>query len=463
MMAFGQSVENEITIELGTTNFPIERPFTISVIIPNSETRPSIDFPDITGFTKKGLSASVTPSEIGGKTITNQVITQNYQARAPGRFRVPPFSIQVNEEIIQSEGTILVVRPSATATGPETLTAITPPPTGGAFLSLRASRSTIYEGESVALTLSFFVADTYPYQLQFTSLDKQLQAIVKKIHPANAWEENLNISELASVPVLVGGKKFREYRLYQSVFFPLSKQTLKLPAVSIWLGRQPVIGPPTAKPETLVLTSKPITVLVRQLPAHLLRGRVPVGSFRLEESLERRQVKVGQSVRYSFTITGEGNIATLPAPATLSDTTNVDVFPPQERHTVTNTGSSITGRKTFTYFVVPHQNGVISLANRFQWIYFDPQTARYDTLRPRLALRVGGKELAGVVSSSSVDGSVTTSETGSAKSSGDSLYAGIEAMDSTSQPISIPALIRAIANVLIVMMLLGMIFVFLKK
>jgi hypothetical protein len=92
---FSQVIDNDITIELGQTNFPIERPFTISVIIPNSDTRPSITFPDIAGFTKKGTSASVTPSEIGGKTITNQVITQNYQARAPGRVGVTAIIIKV--------------------------------------------------------------------------------------------------------------------------------------------------------------------------------------------------------------------------------------------------------------------------------------------------------------------------------------------------------------------------------
>lgn len=461
--ALGQATENEITIELGQTNFPIERPFTISVIIPNSESRPTINFPELTGFIKRGISASVTPSEINGKTITNQVITQNYQAQAPGRFRVPAFSIQVNDETIQSEGTLLVVRPSPTASAPATLTAITPPPNGSAFLSLRTSKSAIYAGESLAMTLSFFVADNYPYQLQFMALEKQLQAITKKIHPANAWEENLTINELNPVPVVVGGRKFREYRLYQSVFFPLSKQTINIPAVSLWLGRQPVIGPPSSKPETLVLTSKPVTVTVRPLPVHPLRGRVPVGSFRLEEGLERQRVQIGQSVRYTFGITGEGNIATLPAPALLSDTTSIDVFPPKERHTVSNDGNTVTGRKVFSYFLVPHQNGSVSLINRFQWIYFDPQTARYDTLRPKLQLHVGGQGESVTASSPANDALSGSIGAEQGKPMGDSLYAGIELMDSTEQPVSIPGLIRSIANVLIVLMLLGMIFVFFKK
>ncbi|MCK8491572.1 BatD family protein [Spirosoma sp. RP8] len=465
-VTFGQAIDNDITIELGQTNFPIERPFTISIIIPNSDSRPSVLFPDIPGFTKKGTSASVTPSEIGGKTITNQVITQNYQARAPGRFRIPPFSIEVNDETVQSEGTIVVVRPSGVASGPVTSTAVTLaiPSSGAAFLSLRASKATLYAGEDVALTLSFFIADNYPYRLQFRALDKQLQTITKKIRPANAWEESVGITELNPVPVLVGGKKFREYRLYQSVFFPLANRTLQLPAVTLWMEKErPIIGPPSAKPETITFTSKPITIAVRPLPAHPLRGRVPVGTFRLEENLERQRVRVGQSIRYTFTVTGEGNIATLPAPATLNDTTAVDIFPPKERHTIENNGTQVTGRKLFTYFIVPHQDGSIPLVNRFQWIYFNPHTARYDTLRPRAQLQVGGKG-AGLLANATVQAALsgTTGEVVPA-TTGNSLYSGIEAIDSTQQSMSVPALIRSIANVLIVIMLLGVIFVFFKK
>lgn len=467
LAGFGQVPDNVASIELSQSTFPIERPFTISVIIPNSENRASIPFPDITGFTKKGISTSVSPSEVGGKTITNQVITQTYLAIAPGRFRLLPFSIVVNGETVHSDGTVLLVQPSKATTDLASTTAAIADAASekSAFLSLHASKPSVYAGEGVALTLSFYVADNYPYVLSFTALDKQLQAITKKIRPANSWEENVPITELKPISITIRGKKFREFRIYQSVFFPLSNQDWKLPAVSLQLARpRPTIGPPTSQPEAVVFTSRPLTVPIKPLPAHPLRGRVPVGSFQLEEALEQQGVTIGQSVRYTFTITGEGNISTLPAPATTSETTEFDVFPPEERHSSTNNGSQVTGRKTFTYFIVPHQNGQISLANRFQWIYFDPKTANYDTLQPQLRLLVGNKSpIAGVQSSAPSGISGATSETASGTSTDHSLYAGIEAMDSTLQPISISVLVRAIANVLILVMLIGMIFVFFKK
>ena len=484
--AFGQQVVSKLVVELGPTTFPVEQPFTISITITDSDKRESITFPSITGFAKKGISTSTSVSDVNGKSITSQVVTQTYQALAPGRFRLPSFVIEANGESVRSEGATLLVRPTAKATAsadeaePNVVSdlegylnnkhyikpADTTPktiditPTGAAFLALLSSKSTIYAGEGVALTLSLFVADNYPYALNFTALDKQLQTIIKKIRPANSWEENVSITELKPTTVLINRQKFREFRLYQSVFFPLSNQNLKLPPVSLQLARpQPKIGPPSPESELVTFTSKPLVIRVQALPAHPLRGRVPVGVFRLEEGLERQRVTAEQSVRYRFTITGEGNIATVPAPALLNETAELNVFPPEERHTITHAGSEVTGYKTFAYFMVPHQNGRISLANRFQWIYFDPQTERYDTLHPTLALQVGGKNA--LISEQAMAPGSTSGTDGTTNDA--SLYAGIDKVDSTQQPINLPALVRTIANVLILAMLVGMTYIVFTK
>jgi hypothetical protein len=153
----------------------------------------------------------------------------------------------------------------------------------------------------------------------------------------------------------------------------------------------------------------------------------------------------------------------LPAPATPPKTAAIDVFPPEERLTVHHGGNRVSGRKTFTYFVVPRQNGTVSLGNHFQWIYFDPQRAQYDTLRSRLQMQVGGNESLAEAKTSEPTETPIPATDAPALVSGRSLYMGLETLDSTRQPISIPVLIRAMANVLIGLMLLGMIFVFIKK
>jgi len=446
---FSQETGNKASVSIGETEFLIERPFVITVAIPDANTRPVLTFPDIPGFSKKGTSASITTIEVSGRQVVSQVITQSYQARQPGRYQLSPFVLTINDADVPVDGAELIVLapPAASAPGSNTLTAV---PKNAAFLQLRTDKTALYAGEGLGLTLSFFVADNYPYVLNFTALEKQLQAITKQIRPVNAWEENWNITDLKPVPVLIGGKKFREYRLYQAVFFSLVARTLTFPAVSLQLTRQPVNGPSTTQPESIGFSSQPVGVLVRALPPHPLRGQVPVGLFRLEENLSKGRVEAGQSVRYTFAVAGAGNIATL-TPPTLSDSSDVDIFPPEERQTINRINGQISGRKAFSYFLVPHQNGTVPLVSRFRWIYFDPLRARYDTLRPRLSLRVGGPAETGM------DTALAS------RLASQSLYAGIDRLDSSEQPLAVTDLVRVLANTLIILMLAGMIYIFLKK
>jgi hypothetical protein len=458
--AFSQQTDNLVAIELGAVNFPIERPYTISVSVRNSEDRPDIRFPDIPGFTKKGISTSVTSPEADGKVTVSQVIIQTYQAKAPGRYVLAPFTVTVGNNTAHSEGAVLVVRPTAgvIVPGSASITTTTPPTAGSAFLQLTSSKSQIYAGEGVALSLSFFIADNYPYALNFTALDRQIQQIANRIRPVNVWEENQNITELKPTPVRIGNRNFRQYRLYQAVFFPVAARPLSIPSVTLQLARPGLVA---NAPSYVAFNSKPLTIDVRALP--LPSEQVPVGRFKLEEQLDRRQVPAGQSARYVFQIVGEGNIATLPAPATLSDSSSTDIFPPEEQQLINRDGTRITGRKSFSYFIVPHRNGTVSLANRFQWVYFDPQSARYDTLRPRLSLRVGG-----VADSSDGATVVATDEpiTGSGKGTNlaaRSIYAGLKTQDSQQQPLNPAQLIRLLASSLIVLMLVGVVFIIVKK
>lgn len=448
-VVFSQQAGNKASVSIGETEFLLERPFVITVLIPDANTRPSLAFPDIPGFSKKGTSASMTTIEVSGRQIVSQIITQAYQARQPGRYQLAPFLLTINDVDIPVDGAELTVLapPAATASGSSSLTAA---PKNAAFLQLKTGKTALYAGEGLSMTLSFFVADNYPYVLNFTALEKQLQAIIKQIRPVNAWEENWNIIDLKPVPVLVGGKKFREYRLYQAVYFPLVARALTFPSVSLQLTRQPVVGPPAARPESISFSSQPVGVVVRALPPHPLRGQVPVGLFRLEETLSKARVDAGQSVRYTFAVAGIGNIAALTSPG-LSESSDIDIFPPEERQTINRIGGQISGRKAFSYFLVPHQNGTVALVSRFRWIYFDPHRARYDTLRPRLTVRVGGSAEAGM------DTALAN------RLASQSLYAGLDQLDSSEQPLVVADLVRFLANVLILFMLAGMIYVFFKK
>ncbi|WP_460634530.1 BatD family protein [Larkinella harenae] len=437
---------------MGETIISIERPFTISVTIQNSDSRPVINFPVIKGFIKKGTTTSVTPVEIDGKTVVSQVITQSYSATRPGQYRLPPFELVVGETTIQSEEVIITVNSSSRLA--DTLMTLNAPPEtiakNDVFLSVSTSKAAVYTGEGFSLKLSFFVAESYPFELTFYELDQQLQQLLKTLRPANCWEENEGITDLSQRPVFFKGKRYTEYRIYQATFFPLNKQPIEIPSVSLKLLQyRPALKPGgERKKEIVSYTTRPLSVRVNPLPDHPLRDQVPVGQYRLVETVLRKNPAVGQSVQYNFRITGEGNIASLPAPL-VTDSTTFDIFPPSSKEVINRAGGSVSGYKTFSYALIPRQNGHFPLASYFQWIYFNLKQQRYDTLRSAIALRVGGTALPeGDTVRVSLPGSI---------------YTGIEQTDSSLQPINFQEMIRLGVNILLVSMILGMMYLFWKK
>ncbi len=453
----GLMQENPISIELGETNISIERPFTISVILKNSETRPTITFPDIKGFTKRGRETSVTTNLLNGKSIVSQIITQNYLANKTGQYELPAFTLTIDETSIRSEGATITVRAATTPPGSATAQSSSTAPQsqsisvpGPAFLSLSTSKNAVYVGEGFTVKLALFVAETYPFELSFYELEQQLQQLLKKLRPTNCWEENAGIAEVQSQPVTLNGKRFTEYRIYQATFFPLNKQPIQFPTAALQMVRFKPAATPGGKriKEIVPFASKPLSIAVRALPPHPLNDRVPVGQYRLFDYVSRRNPAVGQSVQYDLRIDGEGNIASLPAP-NLPQHAGLDIFPPEESTSINRSGGTVRGYKRFRYLLVPRQNGVFPLKKLFQFIYFDPQRNRYDTLYATQRIQVGGI-------STTAEDTVQVSLPGS-------IYTGIEKISSTNQPLNPQELIRIVANVLIMVMILGTIYLLWKK
>ncbi len=477
---YAQSTDNPLVIDYSSTNILIERPFTITLLIRDSDTRPTVTFPDIPGLVKQGLSTSTTRSDVGGHEVVSQLIAQTYQATRPGPIRIAPFTLTVNGQSVRSPGTVLTVRAVVSPAEAAAAAALTRLKNDkqAAFLQTSVNQTSLYTGEGLHVRVSFFVADSYPYELKFEQLEQQVATIVRRLRPTNAWEENFNITEVNRRQTQINGRNYFEYRIYQATFFLLATNTgrdrqVVLPAVPLRLTRQ-LVNAPTApgsasnpasqqspteqKEETVTFVSQPVSVQVRslpRLPGLPTAGQTSVGSFRLVADVDHNRVAVGQSVRYDIRIEGQGNIAGIQPPQALASNAEMDVFPPQIQEQIDHTDNRVSGYKSFSYYLIPKQKGTLALAKRFFWVYFDPQSGQYDTLRPQTVLRVGeasDEPTVGIVPSDTLDGTGRPS-----------IYAGLEQTDSSEQSINWPVLIRAAANVLIIVMILGTLFVFARK
>ena len=136
--------------------------------------------------------------------------------------------------------------------------------------------------------------------------------------------------------------------------------------------------------------TKPVTVKVKDLPPHPLRDKVAVGNFRLKEEINKTELTTGQSFNYDFNIYGEGNIAGITPPETTS-TDDLELYPPNTQQQINRSGSRVTGTKTFDFYGIPKEPGQYNLGDYFQWVFFNLNKNRYDTLKAHVILNVTGE------------------------------------------------------------------------
>lgn len=442
-MGGSRAQENALQLELGASPLPLNRPFTITVVIRNSEERSYGRFPDLPGFTKRGTSSTT----VNDRTGITQRITQNYAANRPGLFLIPPFSMVVNGQTVRSPGGPITVTPDEALAEAEAepeaeeTEAAPASATGDAFLSLQANRRQVFVGEGFTVRLAFLVADDARQEFQFFQLNEQIAEILPKIRPANCWEENFGISgEPQTRRVVLNGRRYTEYRVFEAAYFPLNAQPVTFRKVSLRVRSHPV-----GKPEQAALRmfdTEPFRVQPKPLPPHPQRERVAVGAFRWEENLQPARGITGQTLTYTVRITGEGNLAGVDLPHPPNDEV-FDVYPPDVRQSISRRAGRVSGEKVFTFQLIPKKAGNYALSRLLAWTAFNPRTGQYETHRPAATVRVTGPALASATDTPA-----------------DPLYANLNQLDSTEPFRDYRDLVKHGANILLAILLGGTIAIF---
>ncbi len=444
-----QSLNNDPTIEFGPKNLKMDEPFTISVIIPDEENRPSVTFPEIPGLEKRSKSATSAINTVGGKKIVVQTISQQYFALKVGKYDIEPFTITVNGSKIKSGETTVEYSAGTLANnnfiGPEEFELVPESENNGEdiFLSVGTNKKSVFIREGFAVGISLYVAENAPVQMDFYQVGTQLQAILKKLRPVGCWEENVGIEEIIKRRVTIGGRKYTEYILYQAHFFPMTLQDIVFPSVTLEML---VAGAEKVEKGLKQFQSKVIKIKVRPLPPHPMKDQIAVGEYKLVERLSSKLVYPGESIRYLFRIEGKGNIAAIPAPEITNNST-FDFYPPDVSRVIKRSSQQITGEESFDYFVVQRQDGTFPLGRYFQWIYFNPKTAKYDTLISKQTLQVKGEDYK--LGNLSLYGSA-------------GLYDNLERLDSSKEHFDFKQILKEITNAVVILLLITMLWIFRK-
>lgn len=402
--------QDNVQITLGPDEIGENQPWTITITVNNDRLKNYEKFPEIDGFKKRGTSTQSQTSIVNGQISSSQSIVMTYLPTRQGTFVIPSFKIKVNDQIYSVNGKKVTVGAAVQAQPDPFRNFFDRDPMQDFFgrsdtefvdiredalLALTTNKDEVFVGEGFTTTLSFLVADNNRAPMQFHNLGPQLTDVLKKLRPANCWEENFNIENIEGEHVEINGKGYTQYKIYQGTFYPLNTKPVEFPSVGLEMikfkvARNPSFFGQNRQEDFKTFYSKPKTIKVKELPPHPLRDAVAVGDYRLDEKISSTDLQTGQSTAYEFRIFGEGNISAIEKPIVSKDTA-FDFYEPNVKQSINRENQRVAGTKTFSYFIVPKEPGNYNLAHYMQWVFFNPNKQQYDTLRSAYNLHVEGE------------------------------------------------------------------------
>ena len=394
-------------IILGPDQIGENQAWTITVTVQNERLKSFDNFPDIEGFRKRGTSNQSMTSMVNGQISSSQSVIMTYAPIRQGTIIVPSFVMKVNDKPVSVAGKTVRVGPPVQQQDPFKNFFNKPDDFFGrgeteyvdvkddAFVALTTNKDEVFVGEGFNTTISFFVSDENQAPLTFYKVANQLAEILKKVKPTNCWEEDFQIENIEPESVTLNGKRYNQYKIYQSTYYPLNAEPVVFPAFNLQMikykvARNPSAFGPNRQEDFKTFTSKPKTVRVKELPPHPLRDVVAVGDYHLDERIRDTNLETGISTGYEFNVYGEGNISAIEKPD-LKSNSNFEFYDPNVRQSINREQNRVTGTKSFGYFLIPKEPGQFKLGDYFQWVFFNPKQKKYDTLRSALTVSVKGE------------------------------------------------------------------------
>lgn len=397
----------EITADLRNTSIPLNGVYTISIKVTGAELKNYAGFPEIQGFFKKGITTTNTVNEDDPEGFEIIVLEQSYSPLREGRFTIPFFNFTVNGKVKKINGVTITVTAALSTNNTslpefnstnnqpdEELLELVTTNKNKPFLQIIPSKKQIYQGEGVIVKLCFYLPDNYQNEVQFYKLSEQIPKIIAAFRTTSCWETDFQLNEVQSRKITLNKKRYTEYKIYQSAFYPFNDKPIDLRTVAMQfseLKETGKAGPFGVKTKEIIETyiAPAQRIFVKPLPKHPLMAVVPVGEFSVKEAIARNKVVTGQSIRYEFEVAGNGYQGSIQPPPTV-ESDLLDVFPPRISQSINKSESALRVKKKFTFEMVPLKADTFKLDQFFNFVYFSPSRGVYDTLVSEISLYTTG-------------------------------------------------------------------------
>ncbi|MBW8877678.1 MAG: protein BatD [Acidobacteria bacterium] len=197
------------------------------------------------------------------------------------------------------------------------------------------------------------------------------------------WVHDIPIPQQPPMEMVdINGRRYGRVPLIQKALFPLRAGRYAVEPATVDLtvehyDRAFFFGPAVSRPETVRLRAEGQTLDVQPLPPAPPGFAGAVGQLGLTARLEPRQLRLGEAATLTVQLAGAGNLQSLPEPKVAAPS-GLTLYPPQQEGKDEIAGTTVRGRRSWSYVVVPGRAGRYQVeAPRVT--FFDPVSRQYRT------------------------------------------------------------------------------------
>jgi len=381
----GFAADFQISASLDRNQIALNEQAVLSLTISGSgNDLPQPQLPGLVDFQIYNAGRSQNFTWINGKASSN--ITYNFVLTPlrEGHFTIPALRIQFKGETEQTASlTLDVVKGDASAVSPGTAQeegAPRPSATHGpspVFITGSVDKTSVYVGEPII----------YNFRL-YNRVQLLSRPNYQPPEMTGFWTEDLPPQRNFTANVKGVPYNVTEVR---TALFPTSPGKAKVGSAALTVNLENFGSDPLGSDffaqffghgEEKTLRADPVAITVRPLPEPKPAGfKGAVGDYALTAQLDKQKVAVGEAITLTLTISGRGNIKSLPDLA-VPPLTNFRTFDANAATNIEKKDGEVSGSKVFKTVLIPTASGELTIPS-IPFVFFDTASRTYRTVKSR--------------------------------------------------------------------------------
>jgi len=382
----------------------------LSFVLSGSQTGSPKNFraPDLSAFVV--LSGPMESSQyqwINGKASSSLSYVYVVTGRKAGTITIGPASVDVDGTIYKTKPVQVAITPGGTqaqnkgTAAPAGQGSVADQIGNNLFIRATVDKRRVRQGEQFTIT----------YKL-YTRININNYMIAKAPTYEGFWAEDFDQPKSPQVTSqLVQGKEYRVATIKRTALFATQPGRMEISPLEVRCAVQVQTRQRSNDPFDIFndpffsnrfrtqeadIASNALTITVDPLPTNPPKGfSGAAGSYSFTGSVDKKDVKTGDPITLTLTVSGSGNVklVSVPKPTFPSD---FETYEPKVTENISRSGTIIQGKKIAEYLMIPRNAGE-RVVEPVSFVYYDLGRKTYVTLKsPRFVFNVTpGREMAG--------------------------------------------------------------------